>query len=137
MNEEEPIVDEEVVAEERPPYVTVQDAERGPLLSMPSQPCGFPLTDADRDCMDLLAERMEEDGDTALGIAAVQVGYPKQIFVMRDADGSNLFCINPQIVSRSRETTKRGEGCLSIPGFGAHPIRPKSVTLSFMTPEAS
>lgn len=123
--------------EQQGPYVTINDPERAALLVMPSQPCVFPLSDTDRDCVEELGERLNEEGDAALGIAAVQIGYPKQIFVMRDADDTNLFCLNPQITARSGETTKKMEGCLSIPNFGTPPIRPKSVTLSFMTPEGS
>jgi peptide deformylase len=119
----------------RDPYVTVNDPERAQLLAMASQPVTFPLTDADRDCIAELGERLDEEGDAALGIAAVQIGYPKQMFVMRDDQGNNLFCLNPQITARSKETTKRMEGCLSIPEFGTNPIRPKSVTLKYMTPD--
>ena len=112
-------------------YVTVQDPDKSQLLYLPSQPCSIPLSDADRACIKILEAKMIEEGDNVLGIAAVQIGYPKQIFVIRHKD-ENLFFVNPQIISKSREFTKKTEGCLSIPNFGGIPKRPKSVTVRYL-----
>ena len=53
-----------------------------------------------------------------IGLAAIQVGYQKRMFVMdctRSQTGEKVF-INPEIVERSEETLRDNEGCLSSPG---------------------
>jgi peptide deformylase len=69
-------------------------------------------------------------GDTAAGLAAVQIGYPKRIFLLRE-NGINRAFINPVFVSQSREQKRDGEACLSLPGFGAVFKRPKQVELQY------
>jgi len=53
-----------------------------------------------------------------IGLAAIQVGYQKRMFVMdctRSQTNEKVF-INPEIVERSEETLRDNEGCLSSPG---------------------
>jgi peptide deformylase len=53
-----------------------------------------------------------------IGLAAIQVGYQKRMFVMdctRSQTNEKVF-INPEIVERSEETIRDNEGCLSSPG---------------------
>ena len=116
--------------------IIIPTDERWPLLEMVSQSCGLPLSHAEEQAvveMDQLLELLDEE---AAGLAAVQIGVPRRIFLLRngvDSEGKafNKVYINPTIVARSKAVTKKGEGCLSIPGMGALVERPKSVTLEY------
>lgn len=72
---------------------------------------------------DLIATCADANG---VGIAAPQVDVPKRIFIIssrpnvRYPDAPVMEAeavINPEIISRSEETVKDWEGCLSIPGI--------------------
>ena len=127
----------------RSPIITPGDPERWPLLEMASQTCSLPITHADEQAvieMDALLEALDED---AAGLAAVQIGVPRRVFLLRnghDTEGEgenrkeitwNNVYINPTILNKSRGTTRRSETCLSLPGMEASFHRPKSVTLQY------
>ena len=120
----------------RNPIITPGDQERWPLLEMPSRTCQIPITAADEQAivdMDTILDALDTD---AAGLAAVQIGFPHRIFLLRngtDEDGgaTNNVYINPTILSKSRATTKDGEACLSLPGMGASIPRPKTVSLQY------
>lgn len=120
----------------RNPIITPGDPERWPLLEMPSKACQIPITPADEQAimdMDAILDALD---DEAAGLAAVQIGFPHRIFLLRngtDEEGNptNNVYINPTIVSESREVKRGGEACLSLPGMGAAFPRPKSVTISY------
>lgn len=122
--------------ENRNPIITPGDPERWPLLEMPSRTCQIPLTPADEQAimdMDTLLDALD---DEAAGLAAVQIGFPHRIFLLRngtdeEGNATNNVYVNPTIVNRSRAVSKGGEACLSLPGMGATFPRPKSVTLEF------
>ena len=54
-----------------------------------------------------------------IGLAAVQVGILKRLIVIdisKEKDKKNpLFLINPEIISRSKNTSIHEEGCFSFP----------------------
>ena len=112
------------------PIITPQDVERWPLLEGPSQPCSLPVNDTDAAMIGKMDALLDVLGDSAAGLAAVQIGYPKRIFLLREANGNRAF-VNPVIIARSAEMKRDGEACLSLPGFGAVFKRPKSVTLQY------
>lgn len=73
-----------------------------------------------------------------VGLAAPQIGYPLSIFAMKPkADSKVTFCINPKILSSSKELiiipekNTPLEGCLSIPNTWGTVKRKRWVTLSF------
>ena len=72
-----------------------------------------------------------------IGLAAVQIGILKRIFVIdiaEETDGPIVF-INPTITYRSKELMSYEEGCLSIPSV-LHTInRPKKVTVDYFNAE--
>ncbi|KUK67818.1 MAG: Peptide deformylase [Mesotoga infera] len=68
-----------------------------------------------------------EDG---VGLAAPQVAVSRRIFVYDPGDGLRVV-INPEILSRSDETVKMEEGCLSIPGIYADIYRPSTVRIHY------
>ncbi|MBO7214857.1 MAG: peptide deformylase [Clostridia bacterium] len=67
------------------------------------------------------------------GLAAVQVGVLRRIFLVIDGesvrDGVIEF-INPEIISESGEQ-KGVEGCLSVPGYQGDVTRPYKVTVKY------
>ena len=89
-----------------------------------------------------LVEAMIETMDVCdgLGLAAPQVHYSLQIFVIRvpkeDAKGrielgDVKVLINPKITPLNETTWKVSEGCLSIPSIHADVERPKEITIEY------
>ena len=62
-----------------------------------------------------------------IGLAAVQVGVLKRIFVMHITDDKPRVFINPEILETSIELSKYEEGCLSVPGITSVVKRPYAV----------
>jgi len=67
-----------------------------------------------------------------VGLAANQVGVPKRILVTDPTGGEKrdqlIVLVNPEIVATEGEQYEE-EGCLSVPGFNASVVRPKSVII--------
>lgn len=86
------------------------------------------ITDIDGEIVDL-AERMITTMHEArgIGLAGVQVGVLKRLFVAHvDRDEPRVF-INPSILETSMEQVPHEEGCLSIPAIYATVTRPESI----------
>ena len=71
-----------------------------------------------------------------LGLAAVQVGVPRRLFVI-DVDSKTdernpIVIINPEIVRTSDDLRAHEEGCLSIPDVLYEIERPAGVTLRYL-----
>lgn len=106
-----------------------------PLLKMRSTP----IKKVDKELQNFLDDMLEtmyhEDG---AGIAAVQVGALKRIFILdvgRKGDESlkdPIFFINPEIISCSDEKTIYNEGCLSFPGARSMISRPEAVKVKYL-----
>lgn len=127
MLENEPKVEEK----EADRIITPGDPQRFQLLRVRSNECDLPLIDSDRDIISNMTRIMDEMGSHAFGLAAVQVGFPRRIFIMRERDNTLLTLVNPKIIHRSQATAKRNEACLSIPGFVMSVARPKNLTVEF------
>lgn len=93
-------------------------------LRSESEPVAFAVIDSgaavlDKDTNELIAALkdyiIENDG---LGMAAIQLGVAKRVFVMRRPFNSDqlLVAINPKIRRGSGKSTK-AEGCFSIPNM--------------------
>ena len=71
-----------------------------------------------------------------IGLAAVQVGILKRIIVIdisKDKEKKNpFFLINPEIVSKSKNTSTYEEGCLSLPGYFAEIERPAECQVKYI-----
>ncbi len=125
-------------AAEQNPIITPSDPERYPLLEIPSQPCDVPFSNEDRGRLLMMDALLEGLGSTAYGVAAVQIGWPRQLFMLRDPHtGENEVYVNPTITRRSPETVRRFEGCLSLPGHSIPLARPKNLTLRYMDIEGN
>ncbi len=73
-----------------------------------------------------------------VGIAAVQVGILKRIFILdfgKDKDGilqnEPIFFVNPEILDLSEEQQIYQEGCLSFPSGYCDMTRPKKVKIKY------
>ena len=71
-----------------------------------------------------------------IGLAAVQIGILKRMIVIdisKEKDKKKpLFLINPEIVSRSKNTSIYQEGCLSLPGHFAEIERPADCQIKYI-----
>jgi peptide deformylase len=84
---------------------------------------------------DMLETMYHEDG---AGLAAVQVGMLKRIFVLDigrkgdEALKNPQFYINPEIIEYSSEESVINEGCLSFPGARSMIARPEVVKIRYL-----
>ena len=87
---------------------------------------------------DMLATMYDAPG---IGLAAVQVGVMKQVFVMdcagKEEPPAPEVMINPEILELSDEEAASEEGCLSIPEVYGDVTRPVRVRLRWMDLDGS
>ena len=89
---------------------------------------------------DMLETMYHEDG---AGLAAVQVGVLKRIFVVdigkrKDEKIKNPhFFINPEITYLAEEEIVMNEGCLSFPGARSIISRPKEIKVKYLDYDGS
>jgi peptide deformylase len=127
MNESE----KETEAPPAPPLIITHFDLRFPVLEQKSLPCDIPLNPEDAAIVTRMKEELVKLGDNAVGLAGVQIGIARSVFVMKRNDGSIIECVNPRIVSRSHEQSRKPEGCLSLPNVMAVIGRPKSLVLHY------
>lgn len=53
--------------------------------------------------------------DNGVGLAAIQLGYPKKVGVIKKSDGTFIYLINPELIEATNEFIFLHEGCLSFP----------------------
>jgi peptide deformylase len=103
-----------------------------PLLRQVAEPVAD-IDDAIRTLLSDMAETMYDA--PGIGLAAPQVGICQRVIVMDcapDESPPELWkMVNPEIISRSDETSKLEEGCLSIPNFTGEVIRPAEVVVRY------
>ena len=107
--------------------------EPDPILRRESEPIEI----VDNDLRKLLDDMLETMyAAPGIGLAAVQVGILKRLIVIdisKDKEKKNpLFLINPEIVSKSKNTSIYEEGCLSLPGHFAEIERPAECKINFL-----
>lgn len=106
-----------------------------PLLKTISTPVEKIDKDFQKTLDDLLETMYHEDG---AGIAAIQVGIPKRVFILDIGrkGTENLkdpqYYINPEIIECSEEQVLINEGCLSFPGARSLLLRPAVVKIKFL-----
>ena len=73
-----------------------------------------------------------------IGLAAPQIGVSLRVVVVDLSVGEDpkqlIKLVNPEFVEREGEQHEE-EGCLSVPGYGASPIRPARVVVKGLDPE--
>ena len=71
-----------------------------------------------------------------IGLAAIQIGVPKQVIVMDlagpDEEKQPRYFVNPQILDASDDTQPYEEGCLSVPDIYDEVERPAKVKLKYL-----
>ncbi len=87
-----------------------------------------------RNLMDDMLETMY--AAPGIGLAGVQIGILKRLIVIdvsKDEEKkSPLFLINPEIISKSSNTSVYEEGCLSLPGYFAEIERPAECQVEYL-----
>ncbi len=113
-----------------------------------------PVIRVDSFVLNLVEEMKKTLANTAdpkgVGLAAPQVGRPIRIFIAKPSDNSEIMVfINPQIIEKSskvayvkrvnkkpsiggQKSSKKLEGCLSLPSIWGPVLRSSSLTLSYL-----
>lgn len=93
----------------------------------------LPVSNFDDQLLDLvktLKRLLEQQNDPpGFGLSAPQIGVLSRIFVGLIGKNYKAF-VNPEILKFSKDQVKMLEGCLSIPEFYGHVIRPTKVKVS-------
>ncbi|MDO8296087.1 MAG: peptide deformylase [Caulobacter sp.] len=122
--------------------LTVDNAADLAVLKQVSAPVEGGVTDALRALMDDMLETMY--AAPGIGLAAVQVGDPRQIIVMDLGDRAGAeegdetgqrnprYIINPEILWASDEMASYEEGCLSVPEVFDDVERPAQVKIRYL-----
>lgn len=104
-----------------------------PVLKQVSQPVER-VDDDLRALMDDMLETMY--AAPGIGLAAIQIGVPKQVIVMDlagpDEEKQPRYFVNPQILESSQDTQPYEEGCLSVPEIYDEVERPAKVKLKYL-----
>ena len=107
--------------------------EPDPILRKKSKPVEK-VDDELRRLLDDMLETMYSA--PGIGLAAVQVGILKRLIVIdisKEKEKKNpLFLINPEIISKSKNTSIYEEGCLSLPGHFAEIERPAECQVKYI-----
>ena len=105
--------------------------DNNPIMRQKSLPVAMPLSKEDKETLDEMINylKLSQDEDYAakhnikpgIGLAAIQIGLLKRMFVVYYGEGENLVqyqLVNPKIVEYSYRkcALKDGEGCLSVDG---------------------
>ena len=91
----------------------------------------------DEDLQKLLDDMLETMyAAPGIGLAAIQVGVPKRIIVLdiapKDKPKNPMYFINPEIITKSENSSTYEEGCLSVPGQFAEINRPDKCHIKYL-----
>jgi peptide deformylase len=105
-----------------------------PVLHAPSAPVTEIDAEIHRLFDDMVATMYAAPG---IGLAAPQIGVSLRVIVVDLSVGEDakqlIKLVNPEFVERDGEQHEE-EGCLSVPGYGASPIRPARVVIKGLDP---
>jgi len=100
-----------------------------PVLHAPSEPVRE-INGTIKALLDDMVETMY--AAPGIGLAAPQIAVPLRVIVVDLSVGEDkkqlIKLINPEFVEKDGEQ-RHEEGCLSVPGYGASPVRPARVTV--------
>mgnify|MGYP001387282735 CR=1 FL=1 len=107
--------------------------EPDPILRKKCEPVGNFNLEIKKLMDDMLETMYAAPG---IGLAAVQIGILKRLIVIdisKEKEKKNpLFLINPEIISKSKNTSIHEEGCLSLPGQFAEIERPAECQIKYI-----
>jgi peptide deformylase len=100
-----------------------------PVLQTP----GKPVEKFDEELQKLVADMFDSMyAAQGVGLAAPQIGLSLRLAVIDVTNGKNpeakIVCVNPHI-THSEGEQREEVGCLSVPGFRGHVVRPQYVTV--------
>jgi len=88
------------------------------------------IEDIDGEVLELAQQMIETMHEArGIGLAGVQVGVLKRLFVTHVSRDKPRVFINPTIIETSVELDDYEEGCLSIPAIYADVTRPESISI--------
>lgn len=93
----------------------------------------IPGTNVEKEWLDKLIDCMLKTlhDYRAVGLAAIQVGFPLQVLVVQDGRTTPMVLINPTIKD-TKGTCMMKEGCLSLPNLFVNVARPELITVEWM-----
>ncbi|WP_296712000.1 peptide deformylase [Rhodoblastus sp.] len=104
-----------------------------PKLRAVSEKVGV-VDDSVRALMDDMLETMYDA--PGIGLAAIQIGVAKRVLVIdlakQDEEAAPQFFADPEILTRSEETSVYEEGCLSVPDYYEEVNRPAKIRVRFL-----
>jgi peptide deformylase len=111
-----------------------------PLIILPDpvlRQVSSPIAQVDNAVRKLSDDMLETMYDApGIGLAAIQVGIPKQLLVIdlhkEGEEKQPQIFINPEVLRSSDERSAYEEGCLSIPDYYAEVERPAKVTVKYV-----
>jgi peptide deformylase len=101
-----------------------------------------PIDTVDQDARNLVTDMIDTLKEAkGLGLAAVQIGVPRRVFILDlaavDITATLKVFINPEILDISEEEVEYEEGCLSFPGIYQKITRPARVKVRAMDLDGS
>ena len=70
-----------------------------------------------------------EQTEHCIGLAAIQLGFPYKVAVIKNGSEKNLHLINSEIIEKSEEFIYYNESCMSFPGKYTNTKRYKQITV--------
>lgn len=96
----------------------------------------LPVSSLDKSLLNLVAELkkllQQQKDPTGFGLSAPQIGILERVFVGLIGNNFRAF-VNPEILEFSQKQIQMLEGCLSVPEFYGHVIRPADVKITAQT----
>lgn len=134
-----------------PDYVAIKTLqEHIPVLHTPAQEMQFPLSAEDLEIISILEAKYDQEENCA-GLAAVQIGFAKKVFVFAVPDDEELkkwrndlsqsmpksIWINPSYEGLGPDTTTDYEGCFSVIDLAAPVTRYTTIRYTAYTPDGT
>ena len=96
-----------------------------------------PVDRVDADIKELMDDMLETMYTApGIGLAAIQVGVPKRVIVLdiapKDKPKNPMHFVNPEIITKSENSSTYEEGCLSVPGQFAEINRPDKCHIKYL-----
>ena len=95
------------------------------------------VNQVDEDLQKLMDDMLETMyAAPGIGLAAIQVGMPKRVIVLditpKDKPKNPMCFVNPEIITKSENSSTYEEGCLSVPGQFAEINRPDKCHIKYL-----
>ena len=103
------------------------------------------VNEVDEDLQKLMDDMLETMyAAPGIGLSAIQVGVPKRVIVLdiapkdkpniapKDKPKNPMYFVNPEIITKSENSSTYEEGCLSVPGQFAEINRPDKCHIKYL-----